>query len=301
MKLAVVILTCNVRELSISCLESIYKSEPEAKSWQIIVVDNASSDGTVGAVRKRFGKVGIIESPKNVGFAAGNNLAMRKIRAEYVLFLNPDTVVTPGAISKSVAFLALRPEVGSLTCRVDLPDRRLDYSCHRGFPTPWNALCYFGGLAKMFPKVKLFSGYTATYQDLSRPHEIDCGSGTFFLVRYEAGARVGWWDEDYMWNGEDIEFCFRLRQMGYHVYFYPEARIVHYKGSTSGLWSTAKKEVPLETKLRSAKWASQAMRIFYRKHYLANTPKVVAWMIEKGIDALEKRRLAKLIAGQKYE
>lgn len=307
-ELAIVILSFNVKELLLKCLGSIYKGEPEAEIWQIVVVDNASSDGSSEAVRKRYPGVKVISSPKNVGFAAGNNLALAKVLTPFVLFLNPDTVVDPGAISKSLDFLNSHPEAGAVTCRVELPDGRLDYSCHRGFPTPWNSFCYFTGLARLWPKSRLFAGYTATYQDLNTVHEMDCGSGTFFLVRTEAGVAVakakatkGWWDEDYFWNGEDIEFCWRLRKLGWKIYFYPKARIIHYKSSSSGLWSTAGIQVPLETRLAATKSATQAMRIFYRKHYLDKSPKIVAAAVEMGINWLERRRLRAISRGGRYE
>ncbi len=294
--LAVVILTYNVKALLVDCLNSVYE-DPESKNWQVIVVDNASSDGTADEIKKKFKQVKLIENKENIGFAAGNNLALPFINSEHVLFLNPDTLVLDRAISKSLKFFSTQSEVGALTCRVDLPDSRLDYSCHRGLPTPWNSLMYFSGLAKRFPHYKFFASYTATYQDLSKPHEIECGSGTFFMVKWEAGQGVGWWDQDYWWNGEDIEFCYQLRSSGWKIYFYPDAKIIHYKSSSSGLWSTAKVKVDNETKIRSAKAAAQAMRIFYKKHYSGP----LVWVVGKGIDMLEKRRLEKIEKGLKYE
>ncbi len=291
-ELAVVILTYNVKEALLDCLASVVLEGTANR--QLIVVDNASADGTKEAVEKEFPEVKYIYSQKNLGFAAGNDLAIPEVQADYVLFLNPDTVVVDKAIGKSLAFMKSRPEIGALTCRVELPDGSLDYSCHRGLPTPWNALCYFSGLAKLFPKWGLVSGYTATHLDISVPHEMECGNGTFFLVRRTAGEAVGWWDKDYFWNGEDVDFCYRLREAGWKIYFYPPARIIHYKGSSSGLQKTARKPVPTQVRLQSARAGIEAMRIFYEKHYLNKYPQGLRKLVEAGITLLEKYRLTKI-------
>lgn len=299
--LSIVILTYNVRDLLSDCLKSVLKSKPKTAKWQIIVVDNHSNDDTVSYIKNKFPGVEVIVNNSNIGFAAGNNIALPGVDSRYVLFLNPDTVVVEQAIYKTWKFMEQTPDAGAVTCRVELPDGRMDYSCHRGIPTVWNSICYFSGLAKIFPKIKLFSGYTSTYQDLTKTHVMECGTGTFFMVRKEAGDVVGWWNEDYYWNGEDVEFCFDLREKGWKVYFYPEVKIVHYKSSSSGLWSTAKISVPLETKIKSAESASKAMKIFFHKHYLKKYPKLATWLVEWGIDMLGKRRISRLKKGLKYE
>ena len=298
--LAIVILGYNVRELLVGCLDSVFRQQTIKDKWQVIVVDNASSDGTVAAVKKRFPQVEVVASRKNLGFAAGNNLAGPRIKADYALFLNPDTVIVGDVIGKSLEYIKAHPEVGALTCRVELPDGRLDYSCHRGLPTPWNTFCYLSGLSRLFPKQKLFAGYSATYLDPAQSHEIDCGSGTFFLVRKEAAEEVGWWDEDYFWNGEDIEFCYRLKQAGWKIYYLASGKIIHHKGSSSGLWGTAKMEVARETRLRSARSAIRAMRIFVNKHAAELGPAPVMWLVRAGIYLLEKTRLLIVGWGLKY-
>ena len=147
-ELSIVILNFNVRDLLLECLESVLQNKKKEDRWQVIVVDNASSDRSVEAIKKSFPGVEIVENKENLGFAAGNNCAIPKVLAPVVLFLNPDTLVIDGAISKSLQYLLSSPDIGALTCRVELPDGKLDYSCHRGFPTPWNAFCYFTGLSK---------------------------------------------------------------------------------------------------------------------------------------------------------
>ncbi len=293
--LSIIILNYNVKDLLLQCLESVFKSKTKEDNWQIIVVDNASSDGSVEAVRELASHIvsgnviEVVENQSNLGFAGGNNVGVKLAKASVVLFLNPDTVIVGKAIAKSYEYLISNPDIGALTCRVELPDGKLDYSCHRGFPTPWNSFCYFLGLSKLFPKWKLFAGYTATYLDTSKTHEIDCLTGAFLMVRKIAGEQINWWDKDYFWNGEDIEFCYSLKEkarlpdgQGWKIYFYPEARIIHYKGSS------ARKEKA------TISHGISAMRIFYKKHYYYQYPPIFRDVVLAGIKMLEHYRKAKL-------
>lgn len=252
----------------LDCLESIYENRTQKDRWQILVVDNASTDKTIWAVKKRFPQVETIVSKKNLGFSAGNNLAIPHVKANYVLFLNPDTLIKGQAIQKSLVYLKKDPRIGALSCKVELPDGRLDYSCHRGLPTPWNAFCHFAGLSKLFPHQKIFSGYTAAHLNPSTTHEINCISGTFFLVR--------------------------------KIVYFAQEKIIHYKGSSSGLWGTAKTKVPREVRIRMARSAIKAMRIFVEKHSSELGIKPVMWSVWLGIFILEKIRLLIVKLGLKY-
>ncbi len=298
--LSIIILNYNVKELLLNCLESVFKNKKASDKWQVIVVDNASSDGSVEAVKALASHLGsgntveIVENEENLGFSEGNNVGVKKAKAPVILFLNPDTVVVGNAISKSLKFLESNPDIGALTCRVELPDGKLDYSSHRGFPTPWNAFYYFSGLSKLFPHSPLFSGYTASYLDISKTHEIDCLTGAFLMVRKIAGEQINWWDTDYFWNGEDIEFCYSLREKGWKIYFYPEVKIIHYKGSSSGLWKTAANVVDREKKLLAVSHGTSAMRIFYKKHFYQKYPPIFRDFILAGIKILEHYRKVKL-------
>lgn len=307
--LSIIILNFNVRDLLLNCLKSVFKSiQGTGYRVQVIVVDNASSDGSVEAVQEKYGnsstefipseveglRVDLIQNQSNLGFSAGNNVGVKYAKAPVILFLNPDTVVVGDAISKSLKYLLSNPDIGALTCRVELPDGRLDYSCHRGFPTPWNAFCYLSGLSKIFPRSSFFARYTATHLDIHTIHEIDCLTGAFLMVRKIAGEQIGWWDEDYFWNGEDIEFCYSLKKKGWKIYFYPEVKIIHYKGSSSGLWSSGLGNVDKEQRLRTAKHGISAMRIFYMKHYYKKYPPICRDFILTAIQGLEHYRKAKL-------
>jgi len=311
-ELSIVILSFNVKDLLLNCLDSVFQSKGELDRWQVIVVDNASSDGSVEAVKRKYEiassqtprndeVVELVENKENLGFAAGNNKAIPFVSAPVILFLNPDTVVVNHAIQKSLEVLLSNPDIGALTCRVELPDGRLDYSCHRGFPTPWNSFAYFSGLAKMFPCSPFFSGYSASYLDIGKMHEVDCISGTFLMVRKIAGDQIGFWDKDYFFNGEDIEFCYSLKMKGWKIYFYPEVKIIHFKGSSSGLWQTAGVKVEKGVKLTSATHAASAMRIFYKKHYYQKYPPLFRDFVLWGVKLLEHYRKFRIITGLRYE
>ncbi len=309
--LSIIILNYNVKDLLINCLDSIFKNKKSTDRWQIIVVDNASEDGSVEAVKEKYKivrhpefisgsqkeilnqvqndgiEVKLVENKENLGFSAGNNLGVKKAKAPVILFLNPDTKVVGDTIQKTYKYLMGNPDIGALTCRVELPDGKLDYSCHRGFPTPWNAFAYFSRLSKIFPHSLFFSGYTASYLDTRTTHEIDCLTGAFLMVRKIAGDQINWWDSDYFWNGEDIEFCYSLKEKGWKIFFYPEVKIIHYKGSSAG-----------KEKSKIISHGISAMRIFYMKHYYKNYPPIFRDLILAAIKGLEHYRKAKLWISQ---
>lgn len=313
-ELSIIVLNYNVKELLLKCLESVFQNMGKEDRWQVIVVDNASTDGSVEEVKEKLrshitrgltaqesGKLELVESKENLGFAGGNNLGVEKAKAPVILFLNPDTVVVGQAIQKTLEVLLSNPDYGAVGCKVELPDGRIDYSCHRGFPTPWNSFAYFTGLTKACPRSPLFSGYSASYLDTNTEHEVDCISGTYLMVRKIAGEQIGFWDKDYFFNGEDIEFCYSLKEKGWKIYYYPQVKIIHYKGSSSGLWQTAGTQVERATKLKAATHAASAMRIFYKKHYYKSYLPFFRDFVLWGIKALEHYRKFKIVTGMRYE
>lgn len=297
--LSIIILSYNVKDLLIKCLDSIYRNKTKSDNWQIIVVDNNSSDHSLEEAKEKFPRIEAIQTGKNLGFSGGNNAGVPYLNSEYVLFLNPDTVIVGDVIQKSLNYLKKDPTIGALGCRVEFPNGDLDYSAHRGFPTPWNSLAYFTGLTKLFPKFKFFSGYTATHLDVSQTHEMDCGTGAYMMLPTKVGEMVHWWDTDYFWNGEDIEFFYRIKQKGFKVIYFADGKIIHYKGSSSGLWKTAKVKVDPAVKLKAARNGIKAMRIFYMKHYYKQYPPVIREVVLLGIAILEKYRLFKIKTGLK--
>ncbi|MEK9200661.1 MAG: glycosyltransferase family 2 protein, partial [Patescibacteria group bacterium] len=204
--LSIIILSYNVQKLILDCLASI----PTHPDWEIIVPDNGSTDDSVSQIKKKFPKVKIIENQKNLGFAAGNNIGINKSEGEYVLLLNPDTIVYPNTIETVLEYLKKNLYVGAATCRVELADGSLDYSSHRGFPDPIGSLLHFIGLKNLSNYSSGHLAREARAEQARRSegsiHEIDSLTGAFALIRRSAGDQVGWLDEDYFWNGEDLDF-----------------------------------------------------------------------------------------------
>lgn len=155
------------------------------------------------------------------------------------------------------------------TCFVQLKNGEIDDACHRGFPTPWNAFCHFSGLSRLFINSTLFNGYHLGYRDLDNIHEIDSCTGAFMLIKRQVGDKINWFDENYFWYGEDLDFCFRVKKEGFKVYFVPEVKIIHFKGISSGIKKHSQNlsNASFKTKYQSQKARFAVMRIFYAKHY----------------------------------
>jgi len=276
--LSVVILSYNTKTLLKDCLLSVSKA---GKKTQIIVVDNASSDGSSLMVKKNFPEVKLIQNQRNLGFAAGNNLGLKQAVGRYILFLNSDTLVKPNVFERLIKFLDKHPAVGALTPKTLLVSGKMDPDCHRGFPTPWASISYFLGLEKLFPRSRIFGRYHKLYLDLNKIHPIDAGAGAFLLVRRKAVEQIGGWDERYFFYGEDLDFFYRLHQADWQVVFYPEPLVIHYKGASSGLRKETKKIslATKETRLKTAKASIKAMQIFYKKFYQDKYPRWLTWLV----------------------
>lgn len=284
---SIIIVSFNTRDLTGECIRSVIRTVKKS-SYEIIVVDNNSSDDSVQAISKiqdPGSKLQMIQNKENVGFSAANNMGVKESIGRYVLFLNSDTVVYDNTIDGMVEFMDENKDTGASTCFVRLPNGKLDDAAHRGFPTPWRALSHFSNLSKLFRKSRIFAGYNLGYFDLSKTHEIDALAGAFMLVRREAGDEVGWWDEDFFWYGDDLDFCYRLKEKGWKIYFVPEFEILHYKGASGGIkkYSQHVSRASLETRKRAHEARFAAMKIFYDKHYKEKYPGLVRNLVLSGI------------------
>jgi len=282
---SIIIVSFNTKDLLRECLLSIKKSQTDGIRYEVIVVDNASADGSVDMVKEEFKDVILVANKENLGFTKGNNIGIKKAQGRYILFLNSDTVVSPNTLSKMVEFMDEHRDAGTATCRVDLPNGKLDDSCHRGFPTPWRSFSHFSGLSKLFPRSTLFAGYNLTYLDLNTVHQVDSCSGAFMIVRRESGEEIGWWDEDFFWYGDDLDFCYRLKEKGWKIYFVPVVKILHYKGASGGIKKISQHltSATRETRIRATNARFDAMRRFYKKHYIHKYPAFVTWLVLFGI------------------
>jgi GT2 family glycosyltransferase len=265
-------------------LESIYKNTKDL-SFEVVVVDNNSKDGSPEMVSKNFKDVILVENKENLGFSKANNIGIKKTTGRYVLFLNSDTLVYKDTLKVMIEFMDENKNVGASTCKLVLPNGGIDDASHRGFPTPWNSFAHFSGLSKLFPKTKLFVGYNQTYLDFDKTHEIDALAGAFMLVRRSAGEQVNWWDEDYFFYGEDLDFCYMLKKSGWKIYYVPKVSIFHYKGVSGGLKKISKDLTTADdsTKTKASKERFKAMRIFYKKHYEKSYPLLVTKLVYLGI------------------
>jgi GT2 family glycosyltransferase len=273
-RLSIIIVSYNTEKLLDNCLKSIYNSDFPAGDFEVIVVDNASNDGSPEMIKKRHPGVRLIENSINSGFAKANNAGIRIARGENILLLNSDTEVSPDVFLKMREFMTEHPHTGASTCRLVLSNGKLDPACHRGFPTPLNSLAYFSGLDRIFPGSKLFGGYHLTYLNLSKPHEIDCPSGAFFWTTKSVIDRVGLLDEDFFMYAEDIDWAYRIKKAGYQIWFNPEVTVTHFKKQSGRNHTDRVRKINTEIMFH------ESNRLFYRKHLQQTNPGVVNFLVE---------------------
>ncbi len=281
MNVTLVILNYNTPDLVREAVASIYahhlhQSKIETK---VIVVDNGSADRSLHHIKEEFPFLEIIELEKNLGFAAGNNVALRLVKTEYVMLLNSDTQFTAAThLDKMLAYMESHPKVAVMTPRLNLSDGHLDWASHRGEPTPWASLTYFTKLEKALPFIPVFGQYHQTYKNLSHTHFIDACSGAAMLVRTSAINTVGLLDEQFFMYAEDLDWCKRFREAGYSIVYFPESVIIHHKYQ-SGLANKNNKVV----KKTSAHFYDTMLQ-YYDKHYRNKYPSFFRSFIIKFIN-----------------
>ncbi|MEI8047618.1 MAG: glycosyltransferase [Bacteroidota bacterium] len=271
MKLSVIIVSYNVKHFLEQCLHSVHSAITGIET-EIYVVDNASVDGSVKMVKEKFPGVKCIANQDNQGFAKANNQAIRQSVGEYVLLLNPDTIVETDTFAKIIGFMDSHADAGGLGVKmVDGTGRFLPES-KRGLPTPTVAFYKIFGLARLFPKSKTFNKYHLGYLDKDKTHQVEILAGAFMLVRKSVLDQVGLLDEAFFMYGEDIDLSYRIIKAGYHNYYYPETRIIHYKGES--------------TKKGSLNYVFvfyNAMIIFAKKHFSAKNAQLFSVLINIAI------------------
>ena len=245
MKLSVVIVSYNVRSYLEQCLQSVQRAL-EGIEGEVFVVDNHSTDDSVEVVRRDYAWVKLMENQENQGFARANNLAIRQAQGEYVLLLNPDTIVEEGTLRNVLAFMEAHPKAGGVGVMMRNEDGSLAPESRRALPTPWVSCLKMIGFDKR---------YYMSHLPWEEPGRIEVISGAFCFLRRKALDEVGLLDEDFFMYGEDIDLSYRLLKGGWENWYLPYA-ITHYKGR-----STQK------TDYRYVHIFYQAMLIFLRKHY----------------------------------
>src|SRR3989338_8193702 len=292
MGISIVIVSFNTKELLIDCLKSLKKALKNLKN-EIFVVDNNSHDQTVETVKTLFSEVKIIANSQNLCFSKANNLAIKKAKGKFVLILNPDTKVMPETIKTMLKFMEKDENIACATCRVELPDGSLDLDCRRHFPTPWRAFCHFLFLSKIFKGSKIFDQYQMGYLPQNQEHEVDSCVGAFMLVRASAIKKVGLFDEDFFFYGEDLDWCWRFKEAGYKIMYNPQVKIIHYKGAASGMKLTSKHltKANRQSKKRALYESVHSMELFYKKHYQDKYPFFVNWLVLISLKILERIRV----------
>ncbi len=254
-KLSVVIVNYNVKHFIEQCLFSVLKAS-ENIACEVFVVDNNSVDGSVTLIKEKFPQVNLIVNKTNTGFSVANNQALKIAKGEYVLLLNPDTVVQEDTFSKILAFMDEHPDAGGLGVKMLDGQGNFAPESKRGLPTPEVAFYKMFGFSRFFPKSKRFGKYHLSYLSEDELAEIDVMSGAFMLIRKTALDKIGFLDATFFMYGEDIDLSYRIKKAGYKNYYFPDTQIIHYKGES--------------TKRSSLNYVVifyKAMAIFSNKHF----------------------------------
>jgi len=228
-KLSVCILTLQASDYLRKCLRSIDENPPDCP-YEVIVVDNHSTDGTIEMLAGEFPAVELIKNSENLGFTAPMNQALRRARGEYLLLLNPDTIVHAQALNRLIDFMETHPDVGICGPKVLNTDGSLQQPCRRGESKPWAVTSYFLGLSRLFPRSKFFGQYLMNYVDEDETHQVAGVSGSCMVIRRQVIDQLGYLDERYFAYQEDADYCFQARIAGWKIYYYPQAQITHFGG-----------------------------------------------------------------------
>jgi len=267
--IGIVIVNWNTCDFLRRCLETIFTSQGDF-TYRVLVVDNASGDGSAERVKRPFPQAEVLVNAANIGYPRANNVGLRHLgfrgvgdvaadAPRYALLLNPDTELPPDAMYQMMRFMDLRPDAGAAGPKLILMDGSLDKACRRGFPTPMVSFYRYSGLMKLFPRNRRFGRYNMTFADENEDLEVDSVVGAYMQVRKETIEKVGLLDETFFMYGEDLDWAYRIKQAGYKIWYHPQVIVHHVKRAASRQSKRAQFEF----------WRS--MLIFYRKHYRQST------------------------------
>jgi GT2 family glycosyltransferase len=252
--LSIIIVSWNVKELLVACLHSIYQAA-DSIALEIIVVDNASIDGSADVVTQQFPNVQVIRNQENIGFPAANNQGLQICSGKFILLLNPDTIVVGDALRAMLQYVETHPEVGLLGPRLVSADGNIQYVCARSFPTPLSWFWHYSLLSRIFPRSRRLGELLLSYWDHTNNCPVDAIVGAAMLMPRRTLETVGFLDESHPMYLEDLDYCVRVHQQGQQVYYLSDAVIVHYGGQSSV-------QVSWETRLLSL----EAHRLLFRRY-----------------------------------
>ncbi len=266
---SIIIVNYNVKEFILNLLHSLNRAL-QGMTSEIIIVDNASQDDSVPVLRKLHPEVRLIANEENLGFSKANNLGLKEATGRYLMLLNPDTVVQEDTFRVMIDFMDAHPDVGMSGCKLISPDGSLQPACRRSFPTPWVSFTKLVGLSNLFPKSRLFGKYNLTYLDENQTYEVDAIAGACMLVRRDVYEKIGGLDERFFMYGEDLDWCYRVQQAGFKVFYIHATQIIHYKGEST------KRSTINETKV-----FYHAMHLFVEKHFSSSF--IFSWVLRLAI------------------
>lgn len=258
------------RELEL-CLEGLARAR-EHVAAQLILVDQGGAEAALAEARQRHLWLEVLRDGSDRGYAASNNLGLARATGRYLMLLNADVVLPPDGLAKLIGWLDAHPRAGYAGPRLLLPDGTLDPACRRSFPTPLVSLYRLAGLARLWPRSRVFGRYNLAYLPEDQPAPVEAVVGACMLVRREAAEAVGLLDETYFMYGEDLDWNLRMHAAGWQGWYVPDVVAVHYKRSASA-----------RRRLRTTLEFYRAMLIFYRRHYAASAPAPVTWLVLTGI------------------
>lgn len=271
MQLSIIIVNYNVKYFLEQCLQSVLLATKNCTA-EIFVVDNNSTDGSKQFLEPLFKEVHFIWLPKNIGFAKANNIALAKTSGDYILFLNPDTIVAEDSFEKTIAFLQNNTAIGALGVKMIDGSGQFLKESKRAFPSPSISFFKILGLANLFPKSKLFAKYHMGHLSVNENNEVDVLAGAFMLVPKVVLNVVGSFDEAFFMYGEDVDLSYRIQKAGYKNYYFAKTTILHFKGESTKKGS-----------LNYVRLFYKAMNLFVHKHYKSGNAAVFTFLINIGI------------------
>jgi hypothetical protein len=265
--------------------------------FDVIVPDNASTDGSSKMIANKFPKVKLIRLKQNLGFAKGNNKARKYCKGKYVLFLNSDTIVYPQTLRKSFEYMEKNEGVGAMTCKMIMGNGEFDKDSRRSFINPWIGFVHlFLRLDRVFPKSRIFGQYWYGYISEDKVHEVDVIEGAYFFTRKKILDAVGWFDESYYLDGENIEICWQIKNRRWKIMYYPRVSITHFKGAAKGkVTSEHRTSVPLKKRLKFRMAGVESMEKFYKRHLWNKYPLVLNILVLLGIKTMRAIRYARTV------
>ncbi|MAX12589.1 MAG: glycosyl transferase family 2 [Candidatus Marinimicrobia bacterium] len=227
--ISIVIVNYNTGKYLFNCICSIFQSNPSLK-LEIIIIDNDSSDDSIEFLNSYKQNFTLIKNKSNLGFSKALNLGLRKSSAKYVCILNPDTLCDQNSMQKMFDYMEKSLDVACLSPKIVNSDGSFQISCKRSLPTIKNSFFKITGIDKLFPSSSFFGSYNLLYLDENEINQVEVISGACMFMRYEVLKLVGYFDESFFMYGEDIDYCHRINEAGLKILYYPDSKVVHFKG-----------------------------------------------------------------------